>query len=112
MLFRSELIAAIRQEGDTRIGKRLRALLDEAGFAGVVGMATAGTEGDATIVRMNGAFWANYFTQAPFVEYALALGLTTAGEMAAISEAWKRWGNDPGAFRASFWCQAVGFKPV
>ncbi len=106
------IMAAIRQEGDTRIGKRLRALLHEAGFERVTGMAVAGAEGDDRVVAMNGAFWANYFVQEPFVRYAEAVGVSTAGELAEIAEAWRRWGSDPGAFRATFWCQAIGFKPA
>lgn len=113
LLDRSTAITSeIRQQGDTRIGRRLRGLLAEAGFANAVGLAQAGVEGDANITALNGAFWANYYQQEPFIDYAVALGLTTREEMAAISEAWRRWGKDPGAFAARFWCQAIAFKPA
>jgi ubiquinone/menaquinone biosynthesis C-methylase UbiE len=113
LLERSTAITSeIRQQGDTRIGRRLRGLLAEAGFADAVGLAQAGVEGDANITALNGAFWANYYQQEPLIAYAVALRLTTREEMAAISEAWRHWGNDPGAFAARFWCQAVAFKPA
>ena len=107
----NEITVAIRDQGDTRIGKRLRALLAEAGFERAVGMVVGAAEGEPGINALNGAFWANYFTAEPFIEFATLLGLSNRDEMLAISEAHRRWGNDPGSFAARFWCQAIGFKP-
>ncbi len=108
----TEIMSRIRPSGDTRIGKRLRSLLAGAGFVNAVGSVAGTAEGDAMTVAMNGGFWANYYAQEPFIAYAEALGLSTREEMNAISEAWKRWGNDPGAFVARFFCHAIGFKPA
>ena len=105
------IMTGLRPAGDTRVGKKLRALLAEAGFVRAVGLVTGGAEGDAKINALNGAFWANYFVQEPFVAYAEARGLSTRDEMAEIGAAWQRWGNHPGSFAAKFWCQAIGFKP-
>ncbi len=107
----TEIMSGIRLSGDPRIGKRLRALLAGTGFVNAVGSVVASAEGDAMAVAMNGGFWANYYAQEPFIAYAEALGISTTVEMLAVSEAWKRWGQHPGAFAARFWCQAVGFKP-
>ncbi len=107
----TEVLIGVRNEGDPRVGKRLRALLVEAGFEKAVGYMAAGAEGEPNIVALNGASWAGRFAAEPFVAYAEAIGVSTRAEMAAISEAWRRWGTDPGAFAARFWCQAVGFKP-
>lgn len=113
LLARGDAISGeIRRDGDVRIGKRLRSLLVGAGFTKVVGSVTGWADGDAAINALNGAFWQNYFQQDPFIAYAEALGISTRDEMLAISEAWRRWGSDPGSFAARFWCEAIGFKPV
>jgi hypothetical protein len=75
-------------------------------------MMAAGAEGEPTIVALNGTAWANRFAAEPFITWAETLGVSTREEMLAISEAWRRWGADPGAYAARFWCQAVGFKPA
>ena len=106
-----EITAGLRGEGDVRVGKRLRALLVEAGFERVVGSVVGGADGEASVTAYNGAFWANYHRQEPLVAYAEALGLGSRQELAAVADAWERWAQDPGAFAARFWCQAVGFKP-
>ena len=107
-----EVSFRMRREGDIRVGKRLRTLLVEAGFENVVGSVVGGADGEANVIAWNGAFWADYYRQEPLVAYAEALGLASREEMAEVSNAWKRWGQDPGAFAARFWCQAVGFRPA
>jgi SAM-dependent methyltransferase len=107
----TEILVGVRDEGDPRIGKRLRALLVDAGFERAVGMMATGAEGEPNIVALNGAGWANRFAAEPFIAYAEAKGVSTREEMLAVSEAWQRWGVDPGAYAARFWCQAIGFKP-
>lgn len=107
----TEILARIRTSGDARIGKRLRALLVGAGFERVTAGAVAGAEGDDATTRWNGASWADRFAQEPFVAYAEASGVSTRNEMAAISAAWRAWGEQPGAFAARFTCHAIGFKP-
>ena len=109
--FGHEVQAKMRQEGDVRIGKRLRAVLVEAGYENVIGSVVGGADGEANLIAYNGAHWADYYSQEPLVAYAEALGLATKEQMAEVSAAWKRWGNHPGAFAARFWCQAIGFKP-
>lgn len=107
----TEIMVRIRTSGDARIGKRLRGLLVGAGFERVTAGAVAGAEGDNAVTRWNGASWAERFAQEPFVGYAEASGISTREEMAAISAAWRAWGEHPGAFVARFACHAVGFKP-
>lgn len=108
----TEVLTAARLEGDPRIGRRLRALLVEAGFERAAGMVAAGAEGEPAIVALTGDSWAQRFAAAPFVAYAEAAGIADRREMLAISEAWRRWGQHPGAFAARFWCQALGWKPA
>lgn len=92
-----------------RIGKELRSLLHEAGFSRVVGSATAGYQGVQSLIEMDARFWSNYFAAPPFVDWVVLNDWAAREEMAAISAAYREWGNDPGAFSAAFWCEAVGW---
>ncbi len=94
---------------DPRVGKRLRSLLHEAGFSRTVGSATAGYRGTADATRLDGAWQAHYFSAPEFVEHAVALGITDRTSLAEMSDAWRAWGEDPAAFSAAFWCEAVGW---
>jgi len=107
----TDVLSGVRLEGDPRVGKRLRALLVDAGFERAVGLMAAGAEGEPVIVALNGAAWADRFAAEPFIAWAETTGVSNREEMRAISDAWRRWGSDPGAFAARFWCQAIGFKP-
>ena len=95
--------------GDLRVGKRLRGLLHDAGFDRVTASVRADSDGDAESVRRTGAFWSAYYRAPELREYAIELGLATEAELNAMSEAWLRWSESPGAFWARFWCQAVGW---
>jgi ubiquinone/menaquinone biosynthesis C-methylase UbiE len=97
--------------GDLRIGKHLRRLLQEAGFERVVASVQAGVDGDAESAHRTGLFWANYLGAPELREYAVELGLTTEAGLNAISDAWRRWSESPGALWARFWCQAVAYAP-
>ena len=95
--------------GDLRVGKRLRELLHDAGFERVSASVRADSDGDAESARRTGAFWSAYYRAPELREYALELGLATEVKLNAMSEAWLRWSESPGAFWARFWCQAVGW---
>ncbi|MGE3073324.1 MAG: class I SAM-dependent methyltransferase [Dehalococcoidia bacterium] len=107
-----DIMAGVRPEGDARIGKRLRALLVESGYTNVVASVVGGADGAPQIVAWNGEATARRFAEEPFIAFAEAIGVSTRKEMLAISEAWRAWGRNPGAFAARFWCQAIGFKPA
>jgi SAM-dependent methyltransferase len=109
-----ELVREMRMRrggGDTRIGRRLSALLHEVGFERVVASATADSDGDGESSRRTAAFWANYLRSPELREQVLEAGLATAGDLDEMADAWLRWGGSPGAFWARFWCQAVGWAP-
>ena len=107
----TEILVAIRIEGNPRVGRQLRSLLLSTGFERVWATAVPGAEAESAITAYNGNFWAERFSAEPFVAYAEALGISTREELTGISAAWRAWGQHPGAFAARFWCQAVGFKP-
>lgn len=95
--------------GDPRVGKRLRALLHEAGFVRAEGRIAADCDGTEDAAQRSGAFWAAYVRSPELQAHAEALGLDTAAESDEMASAWERWGSAPGAFWARFWCQAVGW---
>lgn len=105
-----EILGALRAKGDPRIGKQLRELLVAAGFVDVTASARAAAEGGPGTVS-SGAFRAGAFEAPTAVELAVSLGTSTESEMAAIADAWHRWGRSPGAFFASFWIEATGRAP-
>jgi len=107
------LIAALRAHagrGNARVGKHLRALLNDAGFERVEASARAAAYGTDTSVRQTGAFWASYFRSEELAEQLTAAGLSSASELEEMSTAWRRWSSDPGAFWATFWCEAIARK--
>jgi SAM-dependent methyltransferase len=109
----TEILGELRARGgggDPRVGKRLRALLHDAGFVRIAASAAAGAEGDAAVVRFNSEWQARYFEAPAVIDRCLELGLASRADMAAIAAAWRAWGASPGAFRATFFCQAVGWR--
>lgn len=109
------LIARLRSErgrGDARVGKRLRGLLVETGFVGVEAAARAGAYGTNAAVRQTGAFWASYFEAPELAVQMVDARLCDRDGLRAISAAWRRWASQPGAFWATFWCEALGRKPA
>ena len=58
---------------------------------------------------LDGAWQAHYFSAPEFVEHVVALGLADRASLAEMSDAWRAWGEDPAAFSAAFWCEAVGW---
>ena len=100
-----------RMRHNPRVGRHLRGLLHNAGFARVEASATAGARGDAASVKLDGEWNARYFEAEPMIAQAESRGWATRVEMVEIASAWRAWANDPGAFSAAFWCQAVGWAP-
>lgn len=98
-----------RTRRNPRIGKELRSLLHQAGFSRIVGSASAAYRGVQSMIEMDARHWADYFAAPPFVGWAVLNGWATREDLAAISAAYREWGNDPGAFSAAFWCEALGW---
>ncbi len=105
----ASLVLAGRMRRGAYIGKHLRELLHLAGFVRAVASATAMTQGDAVSVRMTGEFWANYHAAPEFIERITSKGWATADEIAAMSAAWRAWGQRPGAMWTTLACEAIGW---
>ena len=105
LLARADAIRSALREGTSpRVGKELRGLLSAAGFV------RASASVKPPPVTTGNAFFESAFFSAPeVVDEVVRRGLSTADEMAAIAAAWLEWGQDPGAFSAGFWVEAVAF---
>jgi SAM-dependent methyltransferase len=106
-----DVLRALRSTGDPTVGKRLRDLLATNGFAEVVATAKPSSEGGAG-TKAAGGFRAAAFEAPSAVALAESLRVSTADEMAAIADAWRRWGASPGAFLAGFWVEALAWVPT
>ncbi len=100
-----------RMRRNPHVGKNLRGLLHNAGFVRTEASATAGARGDVTSVKWDGEWNARYFEAEPMIAQVESRGWATREQMREIAAAWRAWGDDPGAFSAAFWCQALGWAP-
>jgi ubiquinone/menaquinone biosynthesis C-methylase UbiE len=99
----------IRKGTSPFVGKRLRHLLNEAGFCRTEGSARVLHYGTADETRAFGAFTASLFRHRTTVERAVAEGWSTVEALEEMSQAWIAWGECSGAFVARFWCEAIGW---
>jgi hypothetical protein len=49
-------------------------------------------------------------TQPPISEQLIELGWSSRAELEEIAAFWRAWGENPDAFRARTWREAVGWK--
>jgi SAM-dependent methyltransferase len=105
----TEVARRLREGTSPYVGKRLRALLTEAGFVRASASARALYHGTAEETRGVGAFTASLFEYPAAVERVLAQGWATAEELDEFRRAWIAWGEEPGAFLARFWCEALAW---
>lgn len=96
--------------GDPYIGKRLRALLREAGFVRIKAGASYDVyptpEALAWITEIVGS----RYEEEQFIERAIAHGLADREEMQTYANAWRELGRDPDGFFANAHGEAVGWK--
>jgi hypothetical protein len=99
--------------GHPGIGPRHRVLLRAAGFVRTEASASATWHGTPDASRRWGELGAGVFEarHTAFAERAVALGWAEPAELAALAAAFRAWGEDPDAFQASLWCEAVGWAP-
>ena len=94
---------------DPFIGRRLRSLLHELGLRRVEAGASYECHGTSESVQMIAETALSYFS-GPFTEQVVALGWMGQLEVEQINAAWRVWGENPNAFWARSWCEAVGWK--
>lgn len=99
-------------EADPFRGRRLRALLQRAGFEGVVASSKFFSYGTAAAVKSFGLARAEDCRSDWYLRCAAKHGLATAGELAEMGQAWLEWSQSPDAYLAFAWCRALGRKPA
>jgi SAM-dependent methyltransferase len=101
----------LRVRGNPRVGRELRGLLASAGFERAEARVESSAEGTSDATAMTAWFQASLFDAPEVVAYLVELGASDAAECAAIADAWRRWGADPGAFATRFWITALAWAP-
>jgi len=103
-----DLMARTRT-GSPHVGRQLRGLLAEAGFQRCEARAVARHHGTPDEVRGFASFTARWFSTSTLTDPVVARGWATPEELTATHDAWLAWGEQPGAFFAGFWCEAIGW---
>ena len=96
--------------GDAFMGRRLRALLRDAGFARATGTASSETWATPERVRSISSVMTDEFTGPKIAETAIANGWADQAELEGIAGALDDWGAHPDAFMAILWGEAIGWK--
>ena len=104
-----EIARKLREGTSPFVGKQLRHLLTEAGFCRTEGYARVTHHGTPDEANGVGSFTASLFRYPAVVNRAVTEGWATTEELEAMSLAWTAWGEQPGAFLARFWCEAIGW---
>jgi hypothetical protein len=89
------LAVTARNGHDARIGPSLLGLAHAAGFDDVVVSATCWTFADAEARQWWGGLWADRVRISRFAEQAVGYGLSDAGELERIAQAFLRWAASP-----------------
>lgn len=96
--------------GDPFMGRRLRALLREAGFAKTIGTASSETWGTPERAQSFMSVLIEEFTGPRIAEAAIQMGWADQAQMDTTARALNDWGDHADAFMAIVWCEAVGWK--
>lgn len=88
------------------VGRRLPALLVEAGFADVEFSATATSVAGPATEALAGATALRLGAE-PFIARATAEGWAQREDLDRMVAAWQRWASAPGAVFVTLWCQAL-----
>jgi ubiquinone/menaquinone biosynthesis C-methylase UbiE len=94
---------------DPNMGRRLRGLFQEAGFARVEASAQYISYGTSDRVS---AFAYDRATECRDQELQAAVtrhGIASVDELLRLAEAWGEWSKDPGAFFAFAWCRVLAW---
>jgi len=89
---------ARRNRAEPDAGRHLKAWANAAGFASVTATSSTWTFADPASCAWWGGLWADRCLLSSFGEQAVAYGVATRDELAAMAEAWRRWSVHPDAF--------------
>lgn len=95
--------------GSMFVGRQLRSLLNEIGLKRVAASASYECHGTNDNIQITADDAADYFS-GTFADQVIELGWMDRVEIENVKAAWKAWGENPDAFWARSWCEAVGWK--
>ncbi|MEP6592629.1 MAG: methyltransferase domain-containing protein [Acidobacteriota bacterium] len=96
---------------DPFLGRRLRGLLDEAGFERVSVSASYESHGTPDEIKALTDFWRGMITQSNVATQLLELGWANQFALGVMASKCSSFAQRPDAFAAYAWCEAVGWKP-
>jgi ubiquinone/menaquinone biosynthesis C-methylase UbiE len=94
---------------DPESGRKLLGQLQQTGFRDVAASATYETFFGAQVLQQVGGAFAMLVNEA-FAESFVLNGWATADEVNSMAKAWLEFAQQPGAFYAAAWCEAVAWK--
>jgi len=106
-----ERVWLLETAADPYLGRRLRGLLERAGFEDVTAASKYHSYGTADAVKAFGLARADDCSDDWYAGSAKRHGLATQEDLAAMSQAWCVWSTSPDAYAAFAWCRVVGWKP-
>jgi ubiquinone/menaquinone biosynthesis C-methylase UbiE len=106
-----EQVWQLENVADPYRGRRLRGLLERAGFERVIATTKYFCYGTVEAVDTFGRARAEDCSDGWYTSSAQKHGLATASDLEAMSRAWLKWSKSPEAYAAFAWCRVVGWKP-
>jgi SAM-dependent methyltransferase len=84
--------------GEPDAGRRLRSWASAAGFAEITSSAAVWCFASTEDLAWWTGTWAERVTSSTFAEQAVARGLSGTAELESLAQAWRQWGEQPGAW--------------
>ena len=106
-----ERLWQLENTADPYRGRRLRALLERAGFEDVTASSKFFSYGTPEAAEEFGLARAEQCVDGWYPERAQKHELATAEELDEMRRAWVAWSKSPEAYLAFSWCRALGRKP-
>jgi ubiquinone/menaquinone biosynthesis C-methylase UbiE len=106
-----EQLWLLENAGDPYRGRRLRGLLQQAGFERVAATSKYFSYGTSDAVRTFAGARADECRDGWYADVAVKHGLATAADLDEMKRAWLAWEESPDAYLAFAWCRALGWKP-
>jgi SAM-dependent methyltransferase len=95
---------------DITLGRRLPAILRQAGFAGIIKSVSADTKGDPAAVRSHAQI-TTFLLEGPFGRDIVAHGWASRATVERLKDSIRAWAEHPDAFFANVHIEVVGWKP-
>ena len=100
-----DLVLEVAQSSEARSGDVLFTLGEKNTDEGLFIL-----EGAVKVTRANGEV--RYLEAPEFVRYVKASGWSDETALVEMAAAWRAWGAHPGAYWATFWCNAIAQNPA